>query len=134
MSSKIIKFARPTDLQYDGIFATDDFLKLTCINALLANGFPADVEGTKLFQDDAGLEDTGVIGSDEFSILIQVFEPDRIQYIYEYLNELKTGHKKVSAKTSVKTRNTAIVWLIICLVVMFVGWYDIIKWILGLIF
>ncbi len=104
----LIKFT-PEFIQNDG------FLKLSCFNALEKAGYFVNPKGVKAFQEDNKLEVTGIVDINTLTLLIQVFDNDKIQDILahfdraeaKYEEELKAVNKKNSRKGTI----IAIVWL-----------------------
>ena len=100
------------NIKYDKLIGKDPYLKLTAINALDKNGFTSDTEGVCDFQKQANLEVTGILGIRELSILIQVFDNDNIQKIYNYISILNKKAKNKQKREEISN-------VIISIVVLF---------------
>lgn len=107
MSKKILEFENFINnneinkIRFDKIIGSDAYLKLTAINALEKNGYNINSDGLIQFQEDSNLKHTGILGVAEFSILIQAFDNDTIQEIYNNLNGVTKKIKKNNRKEKI---------------------------------
>lgn len=131
MASDIIKF--PTnldDLQFDEYMSNDPYLQLTAANAMTARNYIPNTEGTIEFQKEFDEEPTGIIDIKTFGKLIQIFEPETIQGIYSYINDVsreaqtnnkKSKKEKKDDKDSSVTNIKLAIWLVVLLFFEVVG-------------
>ena len=107
----IIEFNNRYKIKYSDIINDDGFLKLTAVNALDAAGYEISESGVREFQSNNNLEVTGVIGVEDFTMLIQVFDNDNIQDIVSHLDRSIDKYNKKNKKNAGSTDIKIFIWL-----------------------
>lgn len=149
--SNIIKFENiikdNITITFIDVIANDDYLKITSINALDKAGYEISPCGVKQFQKDNYLNKTGEFGIKELAIAIQVFDNDKVQNIYDYINKLKIDFEEIKKAEELRKKkelrsNTiaGIFVFILCLFILFIFGYgfvhftrDVYSWIKSLL-
>jgi hypothetical protein len=118
-TNNIIDFstkAKSNIIKYDRIISQDSYLMLTTINALDKYGYETSPKGVKEFQEDSGIEATGIVNVETFCLLCIVFDNDIQQDLYHRLDIAKNkcideNKNKKKDKSSI----SAIIWTILFL-------------------
>lgn len=117
------KFA-PDIIEFsDSFINNDEFLKLSCFNALEKAGYIVNPDGIKAFQDDSNLEVTGKIDIETLTLLIQVFDNDKIQDILGHFDRVQSKYENKIEDNKRKKSKKAIIMIIIWLLIF--GFFEI---------
>lgn len=111
MEENIIQFNNKYKVKFCSIIDNDGYLKLTALNALDYSGYDMTEKGVKEFQANNDLEVTGIIDINDFTILIQVFDNDKIQDVLSHLDRELDRAYNYKGKNYIKVA----IWLLLLL-------------------
>ena len=109
----IVQFKNSNLVTFSDIIKSDGYLQLSALNALDKAGYELNENGVKEFQYNNKLEVTGIIDVEDLTLLIQVFDNDKIQDIISHLD--RSADKYNADHMSKHDTRLLIVWLILFL-------------------
>ena len=109
----IVQFKNSNLVTFSDIIKSDGYLQLSALNALDKAGYELNENGVKEFQYNNKLEVTGIIDVEDLTLLIQVFDNDKIQDIVSHLD--RAADKYNADHMSKHDTRLLIAWLVLFL-------------------